>query len=99
MKKFLKEINDLVCEAVTEARCEGSNVAYITYNCNDGYIDISIDHNDTVEVAVCPYEDKGHEFPNIEKAIADTVTLWYDVEIDFDYGDPYSDWAKYYGRI
>ena len=96
--KFLKEIYDLVCSAVADARWEGEHEAVATYNCNDGYIDIWMNHYDEAEVTVNPWIDTGKDHTNIQDAVMEILPQWYDVEVDFPDEEP-SDWAKYYNRL
>lgn len=88
--KFLDEIREKVNDAVADAKCEGYDSACVTYDCNDGYIDVFTNSKDYVEVTVCPDSDLDRRHTNIEQAITDALPLWDDVEVE-----EYDEWNEH----
>lgn len=97
MKKFLTDIAEKMEEAIRSAKYRGETTAWCTCNCNDGYIDLWCDRNDSAEVVICHNDGRVRTHPRLEDAVYDVLPAWESVEIDSD--NPHSDWVRLYGRL
>lgn len=98
MKKFLTTIAEKMEDAIQSAKYRGETTACCTCNCNDGYVDLWCDRNDSAEVVVCHSDGRVRQHPRLEDAIYNALPLWDSVETDTN-EDCHSDWVRFYGRM
>lgn len=75
---MLSKISDAMWQRVYESALENST-AYGTFEYNDGGVEVTMHRNGNVEVIVY-HTGNEHQSPALEKAIADSLPVWGDVE-------------------
>lgn len=76
--EILSKISDTMRQRVYESALENST-AYGTFEYNAGWVEVTMHRNGNVEVIVC-HSDNEHQSPTLEKAIADWLPDWGEVE-------------------
>ena len=90
--KWVDEIAKMLADAIADAKCKGESAACITYDTNDGYIDVWCNEDGEVQIYVTHDENRDTPQTNIEQAIQDAMPCWEDVETGYDDYDPLYDY-------
>ena len=84
---ILQECVDRISEKMRDAVESGETYAAVTVNTECGWIDVSTDENDTVDVRVVHENNEEKDCPNITDALFDLIPCWCDIEDEVNSGD------------
>lgn len=88
---FLDEIREEVETAIYDAKCKDEGSACITYNTNDGYIDVWLNDSGDYEVIVYHDDNRDTEHSRLEELIISALPAWDDV----DEPEPFDEWNEH----
>lgn len=102
---ILQECFDRISEKMRDAVESGEAYAAVTVDTECGWIDISTDEHDTVDVRVVHENNEEKDDPNITDALFKLVPYWCDIvdevqedDVEYDYWDEhgFASEADYY---
>jgi hypothetical protein len=93
---ILQECFDRISEKMRDAVKDGEVYAAVTVNTECGWIDISTDEHDTVDVRVVHENNEEKDSPNITDALFNLVPYWCDIEDEVNSEDDEEDECEYY---
>ena len=83
MHRFIEDISKrLYDDMETIIRNRECCHSVVTYDTKDGFVDVTIDKDDCVDVFVFHNDERQHDDRNIIDAICESVPTWYDVRKD-----------------
>lgn len=92
---ILQECFDRISEKMRDAVESGETYAAVTVDTECGWIDISTDEHDTVDVRVA-HDNEVRESPNITDALFNLVPYWCDIEDEVnDENEEYDFWDEH----
>ena len=92
---ILQECFDRISEKMRDAVESGETYACVTVDTDCGWIDISTDEHDTVDVRVA-HDNEVRESPNITDALFNLVPYWCDIEDEINSEDDEEEECDYY---
>lgn len=93
--KFLTELQEQIYDAIENAKMEGDNKCYVTYEFDDeSAIELELQDVDSMTVECFPAgsKEKKH-YPNVEKAVYALDTNWDNVEVELE--TEYDEWNEH----
>ena len=92
---ILQECFDRISEKMRDAVKDGEVYAAVTVDTECGWIDISTDEHDTVDVRVVHENNEEKDSPNITDALFKLVPYWCDIVDEVEPDEEYDEWNEH----